>query len=98
MKMLRDDKGQTLVLTALCMSVMLGFMALALDVGVLFHARRSLQTAADAAALAGAADYLYNQSASSARTAGCAAAAQNGFSGTCTTSTSGSCTGSGTVN
>jgi len=97
MKILRDEKGQTLVLTALCMSAMLGFMALALDVGVLFRTRRSLQTAADAAALAGAADYLYNQSASSAQAAGCAAAAKNGFSGTCTTSTSGSCTGSGTL-
>jgi hypothetical protein len=60
-------------------------MALALDVGVLFHARRCLQTAADAAAVAGAMDYLYNQSTTSAETAACAAASNNGVSGNCTT-------------
>jgi Flp pilus assembly protein TadG len=97
MKLFRNEEGQTLVLTALCGSALLGFMALALDVGVLFHTRREIQTAADAAALAGASDYLYNQSKSSARTAACAAAAKNGFSGTCTTSTSGVCSGTGTV-
>jgi len=38
--------------------LLLGFMALALDVGLLFNARRKLQTAADAAATAGAQAYL----------------------------------------
>src|SRR5215831_2007675 len=85
MKILRDEKGQTLVLTALCGSVLLGFMALALDVGVLYHQRRALQTAADAAALAGALDYLYTQSTSHASTAACNAATVNGFTGTCST-------------
>jgi hypothetical protein len=85
--LLKKEDGQTLVLTALCASVLLGFVGLALDVGVLFHARRSMQTAADAAALAGAIDYLYHQSASHARTAACNAATRNGFSGTCTTGT-----------
>jgi hypothetical protein len=97
MKILRNEEGQTLVLTALCGSVLLGFMALALDVGVLFHNRREIQTAADAAALAGAKDYIYNQSVSSAQTAACAAAAANGFPGNCTTSSAGVCSGSGTV-
>jgi Flp pilus assembly protein TadG len=87
MRILCDEKGQTLVLTALCGSVLLGFMALALDVGVLFHTKRGLQTAVDAAALAGAQDYLYNHSSSSAQTAACNAAARNGFSGTCSTGT-----------
>jgi len=97
MKILRDEKGQTLVLTALCGSVLIGFMALALDVGVLYHTRRDAQTAADAAAMAGALDYLYNQSASTAKTAGCTAAGKNGISGNCTTSASdGSCTGTST--
>jgi Flp pilus assembly protein TadG len=97
MKLFRNEEGQTLVLTAVCASGLIGFMALALDVGVLFHTRREIQTAADAAAVAGAADYLYKQSVSSARTAACAAAATNGFTGSCTTSTSGVCSGSGTV-
>jgi len=89
MRIFREEKGQTLVLTALCGSVLLGFVGLAVDIGVLFHTKRSLQTAADAAALAGAQDFLYHQSASHARTAACDAAAKNGFSGTCGT---GACT------
>ena len=39
-----------LVLVVLCMTVLLGFMALAIDVGLLFRARRNVQIAADAAA------------------------------------------------
>src|SRR3954464_11343120 len=64
MKMFRNQDGQTLVLTALCMTCLMGFMALAIDVGLLFNARRKLQTAADAAATAAALRYLslYNAS------------------------------------
>ena len=69
MKFLRNENGQTLVLTALCMTAMLGFMALALDVGLLFRARRNMQTAADSAAIAGAQDYMWNASTTTARTA-----------------------------
>lgn len=58
MKWFREDGGQTLVLTALCMTCFMGFMALAIDVGLLFNARRKLQTAADAAATAAALRYL----------------------------------------
>ena len=54
MKIFRREEGQTLVLTALCMTAMLGFTAMALDVGLLFRAQRNLQVAADAAATAGA--------------------------------------------
>jgi len=90
MRILRDEKGQTLVLTALCGSALIGFMALALDMGVMYHTKRDLQSAVDAAALAGAQDFLWNQSASSAKTAACNAASTNGFSGTCST---GNCNG-----
>ena len=79
MKILRDEKGQTLVLTALCMTVMLGFMAVSIDVGVLFRSKRSLQTAADAAAVAAAQDYMWSQSATSAQAAGKAASSVNGY-------------------
>ena len=61
MKAIREEKGQTLVLTALCGSVLLGFLGLALDVGSLFHTRRVLQTAADAAAVAAAVQSEYGQ-------------------------------------
>lgn len=48
------QRGQVLVLTALAGTVLAGFLALALDVGNLYFARRNAQSAADAAALVGA--------------------------------------------
>ncbi|MBB6142651.1 hypothetical protein HNQ77_000589 [Silvibacterium bohemicum] len=51
---LADDRGQTLVVAALCMVVLLGFMGLAIDIGNLRYQKRALQTVADAAALAAA--------------------------------------------
>lgn len=62
MKWLDDERGQTLVLTVFCMAILLGSLGLAVDVGVLFHARRNMQTAADAAAMAGATEMFYNGS------------------------------------
>ena len=79
MKIFRNEDGQTLVLTAICMTGMLAFAALALDVGVIFRAKRNMQTAADSAAIAGAMDYLYHASTTSAQTAGKSASASNGF-------------------
>lgn len=60
MKTLRKEEGQTLVFTALAMAMLLGFMALAIDVGLLFRTRRHLQAVADDAALSGAMEFLYN--------------------------------------
>ena len=51
----RREGGQALVLFALALGVLLGFTALAVDVGIFLHQRRDLQNDADAAALAGAA-------------------------------------------
>jgi hypothetical protein len=62
MKLIRKDDGQVLVLTALCMACFLGFLALAIDVGLVFRSQRNLQIAADAAATAAALDYFYNSS------------------------------------
>jgi Flp pilus assembly protein TadG len=78
MKMRNDESGQMLVLVALSMTLLMGFMALAIDVGVLFRAKRNVQIVADAAAVAGALDFQYNQSASSAKTAAQTAATANG--------------------
>lgn len=50
----RRKSGQFLVLTALLMVVIVGFMALVVDVGLFVHGRQELQTAVDAAALAAA--------------------------------------------
>lgn len=48
------ERGQTLILVAVMLPVLLGVTGLALDVGTLYNHRRRMQTAADAGALAGA--------------------------------------------
>jgi hypothetical protein len=60
MKMFRDEAGQTLVFTAFLMCCLFGFMAMAIDVGVLLRAQRRMQTAADAGAIAGGLEYFYH--------------------------------------
>jgi len=52
----QQEFGQGLVLGTLAMVAILGFAAMAIDVGIFLHERRDLQNAADAAALAGAAE------------------------------------------
>ncbi len=47
------ERGQTLILGVLFMSVLLGFVAMAVDIGLFYEDRRHLQNSADAAALAG---------------------------------------------
>jgi Flp pilus assembly protein TadG len=54
MKILKDESGNVLVLAALSMTMLLSFLAFAVDVGNLFWVQRKLQTLADAAAMAGA--------------------------------------------
>lgn len=51
----RSENGQVLVMAALSITVLLGIVALATDVGIMLHEKRILQTAADSAAIAGAA-------------------------------------------
>jgi len=53
---IKDEKGVSIVLLALSVIVIFGFGALAIDVGHLYHVKDQLQAAADAAALAGAAE------------------------------------------
>ncbi len=48
----RREGGQMLVLFVLMIGVLMGFVAMSIDVGLILHERRSLQNAADAAALA----------------------------------------------
>jgi Putative Flp pilus-assembly TadE/G-like len=54
MKRLRSERGQAAVLTIVFIAGLLGAMAMVLDVGSWFRAQRATQSAADAAALAGA--------------------------------------------
>lgn len=48
----RDENGQALVLAAVCMTALMGAMALAVDVGYMHYKQSQLQTAADSAAIA----------------------------------------------
>ena len=50
----RQSPGQILVLATITMVILLGFTALAVDIGYLYSTQRRMQTAADAAAVAGA--------------------------------------------
>ncbi len=79
------ENGQITVITVLCMAVLLGFVALAVDVGMLFRAKRNMQIVADAAASAGALDYYRNGLGSAAATSAVKAAENaitaNGLSG-----------------
>ena len=54
MNRLRSEAGQAAVLSVVFMAALLGAVALVLDVGSWFRAQRATQSAADAAALAGA--------------------------------------------
>jgi len=51
---LNDERGNILVLTALCISVLLSCLAIAIDVGYIYITQRQLQMLADSAAMAGA--------------------------------------------
>jgi Putative Flp pilus-assembly TadE/G-like len=58
----QNSKGQVLAIAAIGLTSLVGFAALATDVGLLYVSRRQMQTAADAAAVAGANALLNNQS------------------------------------
>jgi len=73
--LLRDQSGAVAVLTAVLMVTLLGFTAIAVDLGVLQYQKRMLQTVADAAAIGGASELPYGDAASGAQTV----ASQNGF-------------------
>lgn len=60
MRIFKNDSGQVLVMTALSMTLLLGFVGMATDVGALFHEKRVQQTVTDAAAIAGATAYKYD--------------------------------------
>lgn len=62
LKVVNRKEGQSLVITALLMAVLLGSVALSADVGLLFLTKSNLQNAADAAALAGASELPDNPS------------------------------------
>ena len=74
MKRFSDQRGQTTVVIALSIFTLCGMAGLSADVGTLFRAKRVLQTAADAGAIAAAAEAYWNNSSAAAK----AIAASNG--------------------
>jgi hypothetical protein len=64
-----DDRGQTLVWVAVGMVVLLGIVALAVDVGHLYAERRHMQNAADAGALEAARARCYDNDTAAAAAA-----------------------------
>jgi len=72
----RDERGATLALTAVMLVSLLSVVALAMDLGLLYTARAEAQRAADSAALAGAAEFIYNVPATAAINPATAAAEQ----------------------
>lgn len=97
MERLKEDSGQVLVMTALSITVLLGFIAFATDVGLLLRERRMVQTAADSAAIAGAAEALYEGTPTSVTsgmwTAASGDSAFNGFTAGASNGTKNSSTG-----
>jgi len=69
-------RGQVLVLVALALVALVGFVALAVDIGMAWGARRKMQTAADAAATAGA---IASRESQNVTTAAKDTASLNGF-------------------
>src|SRR5437899_13023132 len=54
----KKQKGFVLVVVALLLVALIGFLAFAVDIGVLYSARTSAQEVADAAAMAGAFTFI----------------------------------------
>lgn len=71
----RNQKGGTAILFAVSATMLIGFGAMAVDVGNFFYEKRKLQTANDLAALAAASDLPRAQAAAQSSTT------QNGFPG-----------------
>jgi len=78
---LSDERGQTLIFAALCFSILLGFVALAVDVGLMFNARRLTQAAADSAAIAGAEELNYGDVSAAAQASAALNGVTNGING-----------------
>jgi hypothetical protein len=58
LRLRRDERGQSLALIAVTIGALMGMVALVIDLGILYVARREARTAADASALAGAKEFL----------------------------------------
>jgi hypothetical protein len=76
---IRDSRGAVLIMVAISSVALLGFLGLAMDVGYMYHHRRIMQTAADAAALAGGAEIERGQPPAVIRSSALTASATHNF-------------------
>ncbi len=77
----KSQDGQTIIFFVLALPVLLGMVGMAFDVGFLEMMKHKAQTAADAAALAGAVDLPYGSMTTSARAAATLNSFTNGTGG-----------------
>lgn len=77
----KNEAGQAVIVAAVALVMLMGFTGLGIDMGVLRYEKRLQQTAADAAAIAGADDIRYS-SGSGVAPAALNAATANGFADT----------------
>jgi len=82
--LLHDESGQSLIITATALMCLVGFLALATDVGLLFRDKVNLQKVADAAAIAGAAELNSGNYSAAALASAAQNAITNGVNGTVT--------------
>lgn len=80
-----SDAGQALILFAFTLVVLMGFAGMGIDMGYLRSMRRTMQAAADSAALAGAAELGYGDVTAAARTEASTDGFTNGSKGTTVT-------------
>jgi Flp pilus assembly protein TadG len=94
MRILREESGQALALTTVCFSMLMGVMALGVDVGYLQFRERQLQTAADSAAIAAGLELgnCSNTVCANMKTAAAQALIEDGITGTTVTPTANACT------
>ncbi len=78
----KETGGAIAIVTALSLPVVVGFVGLGVEVGLWFHAKRGLQSAADAAALSGAYERLAGNNNAVATQAAGQATTANGYDGT----------------
>src|SRR5208283_2269422 len=78
---MKGESGQVLILTALCLTVVVSFVGLAVDVGMLYRAERVMQTAADAGAIAAAFELPFGDATAAARADAALNGVTNGSNG-----------------
>jgi Flp pilus assembly protein TadG len=92
-KRLSDESGQAVSLMLLSMTCMLGLVGFSVDVGTLLRAKRVMQSAADSAAIAGAAELSFGDVTAAARADAALNGVTNGASGTTVTVNNGPASG-----